>query len=196
MSGSRNAPAAAGISGTLLTVLEGSEGCLLSACEGSLGRFSRGPARLTCYPWSHCCGRAWVTSPPCSPGVVGGWGQPHLNHVNWEPKKEGSPQKRLKLSLPKEGQRWPAEQTHMPTPVIPCSKLCEPRIPGGFSGGSVVKNPPANIGDLGSISGSRRSPGEGNGNLLKYSCLGNSMDSGARWAIVHRVTKSLTQLSN
>ena len=46
-------------------------------------------------------------------------------------------------------------------------------------GGSVVKNPPANAGDSGSISGSRRSPGEGNGNPLQYSYLGNSMDRGA-----------------
>jgi len=41
----------------------------------------------------------------------------------------------------------------------------------GFPGGSVIKNPPANTGDRGSIPGSGRSPGEGNGNLLQYSCL-------------------------
>ena len=196
MSGGRNALAAPGVSGTLLTVLEESEGCLLSACEGSLGRLFHGPARLACYPWSQCSGQAWVTSPPCSPGVVGGWGQPCLNHVNWEPKKEGSPQKTLKRSLPKEGQCSPAEQKHTPTPVIPCSKLCDPRIPGGFSGGSVVKNPPANVGDVGLISGSRRSPGEGNGNLLNYSCLENSIDSGVWQATVHRITKSQTRLSD
>ena len=49
----------------------------------------------------------------------------------------------------------------------------------GFSGGLVVKNPPASAGDAGdpgSISGSERSPGEGNGNPLQYSCLENSMD--------------------
>ena len=43
-----------------------------------------------------------------------------------------------------------------------------------FPGGSVVKNLPANIGDTGSILGSRRSPGRRNGNTLQYSCLGNS----------------------
>ena len=43
----------------------------------------------------------------------------------------------------------------------------------GFPSGSVVKNPPANTGDTGSIPGSGRSPGEGNGNPLQYSCLGN-----------------------
>ena len=49
----------------------------------------------------------------------------------------------------------------------------------GFPGGSVVKNPPANTGDMGSISGLGKSPGERNGNPLQYSCLGNPMDRGA-----------------
>jgi len=62
----------------------------------------------------------------------------------------------------------------------------------GFHGGSVVKNPPANAGEAGSIPGSGRSPGEGNGNPLQYSCLENPMDRGAWWATVHGVTKSLT----
>ena len=48
-----------------------------------------------------------------------------------------------------------------------------------------------NAGDLGLIPGSGRSPGEGNGNPLQYSCLGNLMDSGAWWATVHEVTKEL-----
>ena len=47
-----------------------------------------------------------------------------------------------------------------------------------------------NAGDAGSIPGLRRSPGEGNGNPLQYTCLENSMDRGAWWAIVHGVTKS------
>ena len=47
-----------------------------------------------------------------------------------------------------------------------------------FPGGSVVKNPPANAEDWDLITGLRRSPGEGNGNPLKYSCLGDSMDRG------------------
>ena len=59
----------------------------------------------------------------------------------------------------------------------------------GFPGVSVVKNPPANAGDAGSIPGLERSPGEGNGNLLQYSCLGNRMDRGAWMATVHGVTK-------
>ena len=48
----------------------------------------------------------------------------------------------------------------------------------GFPAGSVVKNLPANAGDTGLIPGSGRSPGEGNGNPLQYSCLGNPMDRG------------------
>ena len=57
----------------------------------------------------------------------------------------------------------------------------------GFPSFSVVKNPPANGGgarDSGLIPGSRRSPGEGNGNPLQYSCLGNPMDRGAWQATV------------
>ena len=53
----------------------------------------------------------------------------------------------------------------------------------------MVKNPPANAEDMGSTPGSGRSPGEGNGNLLQNSCLGNPMDRGAWWAIVHGVAK-------
>ena len=54
------------------------------------------------------------------------------------------------------------------------------RLPGG----SLVKNLPANAGDVGSISGSGRSPGEGNDNPLQYFCLENSMDRGAWRATV------------
>ena len=66
----------------------------------------------------------------------------------------------------------------------------------GFPGGSVVKNPPANVGDVGSIPGLGRSPREGNGNPLQYSCLENSMGRGAWRGIVHGVTKSQTWLSD
>ena len=61
-----------------------------------------------------------------------------------------------------------------------------------FPGGSVVKNPPANAGEAGDevlIPGSGRSPGEGNGNPLQYSCLENPMDRGVWPATVLRVTK-------
>ena len=55
----------------------------------------------------------------------------------------------------------------------------------------MVKNLPANAGDVGSIPGSGRSPGEGNENPLRYSCLGNPMDRRAWWATVHGIAKGL-----
>ena len=64
----------------------------------------------------------------------------------------------------------------------------------GFPGGSMVKNLPANAGDIrdvGSIQGSGISPGEGNGNLIQYPCLENPMDRGTWRATVHGVTKEL-----
>ena len=64
------------------------------------------------------------------------------------------------------------------------------------TGGSEVKASACNVGDLGSVPGLGRSPGEGNGNPLQYSCLENPMDRGTWQAPVHRVAKSQTQLSN
>ena len=55
----------------------------------------------------------------------------------------------------------------------------------------MVKNPPANAGDTGLIPGLGRFSGEGNGNLLQYSCLGNPMNKGAWLATVHRVAEDL-----
>ena len=65
-------------------------------------------------------------------------------------------------------------------------------IPGGSDG----KESACNGGDLGLISGLRRSLGEGHGKPLQYSCLENPMDRGAWWTTVHRVTKSQTWLSD
>ena len=76
----------------------------------------------------------------------------------------------------------------MKRPVILYVEVCP--------GGSEIKASACNAGDLGSIPGSGRSPGEGNGNPLQYSCLENPMDGWAWWATVHRVTKSWTRLSN
>ena len=64
-----------------------------------------------------------------------------------------------------------------------------------FLGGTVVKNSLANAGDtrdMGSIPGLGRFPGVADGNPLQYSCLENSMDRGAWWAVIHRVAKSWT----
>ena len=59
----------------------------------------------------------------------------------------------------------------------------------GFPGGRVVKNSPANAGDVDSIPSLRRSPGKGNGNPFQYSYLKNSMDRDAWWPTFHGVTK-------
>ena len=76
----------------------------------------------------------------------------------------------------------------------------ESRLPGeisitsdmGFPGGSEGKVSACNVGDLGSIPGLGRYPGEGNGNSLQYSCLGNPMDRGAWKAIVYGSQESQT----
>ena len=65
----------------------------------------------------------------------------------------------------------------------------------GFPDDSVVKNPSVSAGDVGSIPGPGRSPGEGNDNPLQYSCLRNPMDRGAWQAIVHGIAKSGIGLS-
>ena len=79
------------------------------------------------------------------------------------------------------------------------TKRCSPsliiremNIKKGFPGGSDSKEFTYDAGDMGLIPRSGRSPGEGNGNPLQYSCLKNSMDRGAWQAAVHRVTKSGT----
>ena len=66
------------------------------------------------------------------------------------------------------------------------------KLEGFFFKGSEVKASACNGGDLGSIPWSGRSPGEGNGNPLQYSCLENPMDREAWWATVHGVAKSRT----
>ena len=73
------------------------------------------------------------------------------------------------LLLSKTSAYFSPEDTHLK------SHLTFTRLPGD----SVVKNPPVNAGDVGSIPGSERSSGEGNGNSHQFSCLGNSMDRGA-----------------
>ena len=83
------------------------------------------------------------------------------------------------------GQEDPLRRDRLPTPVFL-----------GFPGGSDSKESTCNAGDLGSIPGLGRSPGEGNGYPLQYSCLEYPMDRGAWRATVHRVTKSQTRLSD
>ena len=73
-----------------------------------------------------------------------------------------------------------------------CFLLDQLSIRKGSSGGSAVRNLPANGGEVGSVSALGRSPGEGNGYPLWYSCLENSMDTGSWQAMVHGVAKSWT----
>ena len=75
--------------------------------------------------------------------------------------------------------------------------FCGKTLHVGFQVVLVIKNPPANAGDIkdaGSIPGKGRAPGRGHSNPLQYSCLKNSMDGGMWRATVHRVAKSQTQL--
>ena len=82
---------------------------------------------------------------------------------------------------------WDARETCVHNPL----NLVE-----GLPAGSDGKESACNAGNLGSIPGLGRCPGEGKGNPLQYSCLENPMDGGAWWAIVHGVAKSQTGLSN
>ena len=88
----------------------------------------------------------------------------------------------------------PPEHSWLERPAI--ILVCLFSITTSFPGGLDSKESACSVGDPGSIAGSGRSPGEGNGNPLQYSCLENPMDGGAWQATVHRVTKSQTQLSN
>ena len=85
--------------------------------------------------------------------------------------------------------------THKKGSLLECF-LITPKSMMGFPGISVVKNPPSNAGDMGLIPESGRSPGEGNGIPLQYSCLGNSMNRAGWQATVHGVAKSPIKLSN
>ena len=76
------------------------------------------------------------------------------------------------------------------------SSKWSPTYPRGFPSALVVKNPPANAGEVGSIPGPGRSPGGGNGNPLQRSCLGNPMDRGAWQATVYWGTKSWTRMTD
>ena len=78
-------------------------------------------------------------------------------------------------------------------------RICVPMTTVVFPCGTLVKNLPDSVGDardVGSIPGLGRSPGEGNGYPVQYSCLKNSMDRVAWWATVHGAAKSQTRLSN
>ena len=77
-----------------------------------------------------------------------------------------------------------------------CSILRAQLTLTGFTGGSDGKESAHNVRDLGSIPGSGRFPGEGNGKPLQYSCLRNPMDRGIWWAIDHGIPKSQNPFQN
>ena len=81
---------------------------------------------------------------------------------------------------------------HQVGDAVQPSHPLSPRFPPALPDISDGKESACNAGDLGSIPGSERSPGEGNGNPLQYSCLENPMDRGAWKATVHGITKSQT----
>ena len=104
----------------------------------------------------------------------------------WGPPAPGSGHRGLDLPAEEQVWVWGGGETPAVLPCL-CSAVCiHPLL--DFPGDSVVKNPPAHSGDLGSIPGSGRSPGRGNGNPLQY-FLGDPMGRGAWRATVHGVAK-------
>ena len=105
---------------------------------------------------------------------------PHPQSISWD-------------SLPRESSSL--QRSSFPG-SLPPTHLRRGKEKQGFHGGSEVKMSACNAGDLGSIPGLGRSPGEGNGNPFQYSCLESPMDRGDWWATVHGVAKSRAQLSD
>ena len=137
------------------------------------------------------------------------WRKLSLPRVLWEAVRKGQesrdperpvvlPPVPVPMSLGKMevGRHFARSQSLSAVMRFPGGSLFPSRTNTGFSGGSVVKNPMANARDTASVSGSGRSPGEGNDNPFQYSCLENPMDRGVWRATVHGVSKSRTQLSD
>ena len=97
----------------------------------------------------------------------------------------------LLIYLKKAGKKLNMSQCILGPPIL--LLIFKYWVSQGFSGGSDSKESACSAGDLGSIPGLGRSPGEGNGYPFQYCCLENSMDRGAQQATVHGVTKSQTQ---
>ena len=107
----------------------------------------------------------------------------------------GNPLQCSCLENPRDGRAWWAaiyavaqSRTRVKRLSSSSSSICI-KLNMSSPSGSVVKNLPANAGNVCSVPGSRRFPGKGNGKPLRSSCLENSMDRGAWWATVHGVTK-------
>ena len=142
------------------------------------------------FAWSSCCRKKGKLTPRVEETRVA-----RNEEVTERAEERRKKQARLQFSPEK-----PHGDRRQPCPGLGTCKrllaLCpfspSKCLPGGSDGTASA----CNAGDLGSISGSRRPPGEGNGNPLQDSCLENSMDGGAWWATVHGVAKSRTQLSD
>ena len=99
------------------------------------------------------------------------------------------------LNIPKKNQKRIYSELAVERGPAAITCVCKDSKAGRASQvAQLAKSLPAKAGDTVSIPGSGRSPGYGNGSLLQYSCLENSMDRGAWWAAVHRVAKSWTRL--
>ena len=155
---------------------------------------SAGPSRpdcLDCTPrWGtrFLSGKLLQASPPRlgTPGPLGSWNEvlPHLPPGPNPQRPAGSPSKPGSRSL---------EPLRLPPPPRPvCEDALAPPSGQGFPGGLVVTNPLAE--DTGSVPGSERCPGGGNGYPLQYSCLENPVDRGA-WRATARGVSSQTRLS-
>ena len=105
----------------------------------------------------------------------------------------GNPLQCSCLENPRDGGAWWTASYGVAQSRTRLKRLSSSR---GFPGGSEVKASASNAGDPGSIPGSGRSPGEGNGNPLQYSCLENPMDRGAWQATVHGVARYVRQPQN
>ena len=162
--------------------------------------------------------RQWQATPVLLPGKSHGrrslvgcspWGRYELDtterlHFHFSLSRigegNGNPLQCSCLENPRDGGAWSAAVYGVAQSRTRLKRLSSSSrqvyVQVGFPGGSVVKNSSANAGDTGSIPGWGRSPEEGNGNPLQYSCLGNPMDRDAWWATVHGVAKSWTPLSN
>ena len=154
---------------------------------------------------THSSTLAWKIPWTEEPGKLQSVGSRRVGH-DWETSLShigngnGNPLQCSCLENPRDGGAWWAAvfgvtQSQTQLKRLSSSSSSSIDISGASQVALVVRNPSASARDMSSIPGSGRSPREGSGNPLQYSCLVNPMDRGAWWAIVHEVAKSWTRLS-